>query len=280
MRNIFLIIRRYFNFLFFVVLQIMALYFLFSYNKFHEAAWMEVAHEVTGSVGGRYSNITNYFHLKQTNEQLAKANEGLRRQLYSQFQGPDSTQQLVTDTLALDSAGKPMKYIWRPAMVVYNTTALPNNTLTIERGENQGVKKDMGVISASGVVGRVISTSSNYAVVMSMLHRQSNISSKLKKSGETGTVLWDGINPSYVIMNNIPKSVQVAPGDSIVTSQYSYTFPPGILVGTVAEIVENKSSNFYTLKVKTATNFNNVERVLVIENRLKEEQKMLEAASK
>src|SRR5690348_1113204 len=104
MRNIFLIIRRYFNFLFFVVLQIMALYFLFSYNKFHEAAWMEVAHEVTGSVGGRYSNITNYFHLKQTNAELAKANEALRRQLYAQMQGPDTTQQHITDTLALDSS--------------------------------------------------------------------------------------------------------------------------------------------------------------------------------
>lgn len=280
MRNIFLIIRRYFNFLFFIVLQIMALYFLFSYNKFHEAAWMEVAHEVTGSVGGRYTNITNYFHLKKTNEELAKANESLRRQLYSQMQGPDTTQQFITDTLALDSTGAPKKYIWRPALVVYNTTALPNNTLTIERGENQGVRKDMGVISASGVVGRVISTSNNYAVVMSLLNRQSNISSKLKKTGETGIVQWDGINPAFVIMNNIPKSVQVAPGDSVVTSQYSYLFPPGILVGTVAEVVENKSSNFYTLKLRTATNFNNVERVLVIENRLKDEQKMLEAASK
>jgi rod shape-determining protein MreC len=280
MRNFFLIIRRYFNFLFFVVLQIMALYFLFSYNKFHEAAWMEVAHEVTGSVGGRYANITNYFHLKKTNEELVKANEGLRRQLFSQMKGPDTTQQSITDTLAIDSTGAPMKYIWRPALVVYNTTALPNNTLTIERGENQGVRKDMGVISASGVVGRVISTSNNYAVVMSLLNRQSNISSKLKKTGETGIVQWDGINPAYVIMNNIPKNVLVAPGDSVVTSQYSYLFPPGILVGTVAEIVENKSSNFYTLKLRTATNFNHVERVLVIENRLKVEQKRLEEASK
>lgn len=253
---------------------------LFSYNKFHESAWMEVAHEVTGSVGGRYANITNYFHLKKTNEELAKANEGLRRQLYSHMQGPDTTQQLITDTLALDSTGSPMKYTWLPAMVVYNTTSLPNNTLTIERGESQGVRKDMGVISASGVVGRVISTSNNYAVVMSLLNRQSNISSKLKKTGETGIVLWDGIDPAYVTMNNIPKNVSVAPGDSVVTSQYSYLFPSGILVGTVAEIVEDRASNFYTLKLRTATNFNHVERVLVIENRLRDEQKMLEAASK
>jgi rod shape-determining protein MreC len=258
----------------------MALYFLFSYNKFHEAAWMEVAHEVTGRVGGRYTNVTNYFHLKKTNEDLTKANEMLRRQLASQFQGPDTTQQLVVDTLNFDTTGKHLKYLWLPANVVYNTVSLPNNTLTIERGLNQGVHTDMGVIGSTGVVGRIISTSGNYAVVMSMLNRNSNISSKLKKTGETGIVQWDGINPLYVLMNNIPKNVVVAIGDSVVTSQYSYLFPPGILVGTVAEVVENKSSNFVTLKLKTATNFFNVEKVLVIENRLKDEQKMLEAASK
>ena len=280
MRNIFLIIRRYFNFLLFLVLQIVSLYMLFSYNKFHEAAWMEVAHEVTGRVGGRYTNITNYFHLKKTNEELARANEMLRNELTAQYVGPDTTQKLVTDTLQVDSVKTVRKYIWRPAMVVYNTVSLPNNTLTLERGENQGVRKDMGVIGPMGVVGIVISTSNNYAVVMSMLNRQSNISAKLKNTGDIGVVFWDGVNPSYVIMNNVPKNVPVAVGDSIVTSQYSYHFPPGILLGTIAEVVDNKSSNFYTLRLKTATNFYNLERVLVVENTLKNEQKMLEAATK
>jgi rod shape-determining protein MreC len=280
MRNIFLIIRRYFNFLFFLVLQIMALYLLFSYNKFHESAWLEVAHEVTGSVGGRYNNITYYFNLKKTNEELVKANEALRNQLTQQYKGPDTSATTITDTISYDSSGTFRKYVWRPAKVVYNIISLPNNTLTIERGENQGVRKDMGVLSPSGVVGTVISTSANYAVVMSMLNRQSRISSKLKKTGETGIVQWDGISPMYVIMNNIPKSVPVAVGDSVVTSHYSYLFPPGMLVGTIAEVVENKSSNFYTLKLKTATNFYSVEHVMVVENVLKDEQKKLEAATK
>jgi rod shape-determining protein MreC len=279
-RNIFLIIRRYFNFLFFIVLQIMALYLLFSYNKYHESAWLEVAHEVTGRVGGKYNNITYYFHLKKTNEELVKANELLRNQLTQQYTGPDTSVKVVQDTVSYDSSGGFHKYIWRQAKVVNNTVSLPNNMLTIERGENQGVKKDMGVISPSGVVGTVISTSGNYAVVMSMLNRQSRISSKLKKTGETGIVLWDGINPGFVIMNNIPKNVVVAIGDSVVTSNYSYLFPPDILVGTVAEIVENKSSNFYTLRLKTATNFFSVEHVMVVENVLKDEQKRLEAATK
>jgi rod shape-determining protein MreC len=279
-RNIFLIIRRYFNFLFFVVLQAVALYILFQYNKFHEAAFMGVANELTGRVSGKYDNITYYFHLKTTNEALVKENEELRNKLKANFADPDTTRQLVQDSIPYDTLGHTRRFLWRPAKVVNNSVIFQNNTLTIARGENQGVKRDMGVISPQGVVGIVINTSGNYAVVMSLLHRQMHLSAKLKKTGEAGTVTWDGLDPSYITMSRVPKSIPVVKGDSIVTSAYLADFPEGIMVGTVSEVVEDKSSNFYTLRLKPATNFYNVEYVTVIENLQKDEQKKLEEASK
>lgn len=277
MRNIFLFIRRYFNFVFFVVLQIAALYILFHYNKFHEAVFSGFANEITGNVGGKYSNVTNYFHLKSTNDALYKENAELRNRLFSNFDRPDTTQKLIQDTIAYDTLGHFRKYLWRPAKVVNNSVSLPNNTLTIDRGENQGVHKNMGVISANGVVGVVINTSSNYAIVMSLLHRQSKISASLKKTGETGQVLWDGTSPLYITLKNVPKSAQVAKGDSVITSPYaSYRFPQGILIGTVMEIVDDKTSSFYTLRLKPATNFFNVQYVTVVENLQKEEPVKLE----
>ena len=280
MRNIFLFIRRYFNFLFFVVMQIVALYILFHYNTFHEAAFMGVANEVTGNINQRYNNIETYFSLKKTNEALARENEELRNRLRNNFDPADTSSKAVTDTVASDTTGHFRKYLFRSAKVVNNSVGFPNNYLTIHRGENQGVKKDMGVISPNGIAGTVIYTSENFAVVMSLLHSQSRISAKVKKSGETGQVLWDGKDPSYVTMINLPKSVPIVKGDTIVTSQYSSRFPQGIMVGTVAEIVNDQSSNFYTLRLKTATNFYSVEYVNVIENLQKEEQKKLEEATK
>jgi rod shape-determining protein MreC len=276
-RNIFLFIRRYFNFVFFVVLQIAALYILFHYNKFHEAVFSNFANEITGNVGGKYNNITYYFHLKSTNDALAKENEELRNKLLSNFEKPDSTQKAIQDTLPYDTLGHYRKYIYRSAKVVNNTVSLPNNTMTIHRGENQGVHKNMGVISSGGVVGVVINTSSNYAVVMTLLHRQSKISASLKKTGETGQVLWDGTSPLYITLKNVPKSAQVVKGDSVVTSPYaSYRFPQGILIGTVMEIVDDKTSSFYTIRLKPATNFFNVEFVTVVENLQNDEQAKLE----
>jgi rod shape-determining protein MreC len=275
-RNIFLFIRRYFNFVFFVVLQIAALYILFHYNKFHEAVFSGVANELTGNIGGKYTNITYYFHLKSTNDQLAKENEELRNKLLANFERPDTTQKLVTDTIPYDTLGHFRKYLYRSARVVNNSVSLPNNTFTINRGENEGVHKNMGVISPNGVAGVVINTSNNYAVVMSLLHRQTKISASLKKTGETGKVLWDGTSPLYITLKDIPKSAQVAKGDSVVTSPYASHFPPGILIGTVMDIVDDKTSSFYTLRLKPATNFFNVQFVMVVENLLKDEQAKLE----
>lgn len=280
MRNIFLFIRRYVNFLFFVVLQIVALSFLFRYNRFHEAAFMGVANEITGRVGGQYNNIEYYFHLKKTNEALVNENGELRNQLKINFQTADTTQRLVTDTIPYDTLGRTRKYIWRPAKVVNNTITLQNNYLTIERGLAQGVKKDMGVIGPTGIVGTVVDVSDNYAVVMSLLHRQSRVSAKMKKSGERGIIQWDGENPFFVTMTNVPKDQEVKKGDTVLTSQYSYLFPQGIMVGTVSSIIEDKTSSFYTLRIKPSTNFYNIEYVTVVENTMKDEQQKLEEASR
>lgn len=280
MRNIFLFIRRYFNFLFFLVLQIVALSFLFRYNKFHEAAFMDVANELTGRVSSRYSNIEYYFHLKKTNESLAAQNEQLLNNLKSNFQAADSISTLVVDTTRIDTFGTMRRYIWRGARVVNNSVSLQNNYITIHRGEKQGVRKDMGVISPDGLVGMVVNTSDNFSVVMTMLNRQSSVSAKLKKTGEIGKIQWDGKSPDYVTMINIPKSAPVSKGDSIVTSGYSLSFPAGVLIGTVTDIIEENTTSFVTLTVKPSTNFYNVEYVTVVENLQKDEQKKLEEAAR
>lgn len=280
MRNIFLFIRRYFNFLFFLVLQIIALSFLFRYNKFHEAAFMGVANELTGRVNSKYSNVEYYFHLKNENERLAAENERLLNAMKPSFQSPDSTTQIFTDTSKFDTTGAVRRFLYRSARVVNNSVSLQNNYITIHRGEKQGVRKDMGVVSSSGIVGVVVNTSENFSVVMTMLSRQSSVSAKLLKSGEVGKIQWDGETPDRVTMINIPKSAPVAKGDSVITSGYSLSFPPNVMVGTIAEIINDNSSNFYTLKIKPSTNFYNVEYVNVVENLQRDEQKKLEEAAR
>ena len=280
MRNVFLFIRKYANFLFFLVLQITALSFLFRYNKYHEAAFMSVAGDWTGSFSKRYNSVEYYFQLKKVNEQLAAENTRLNQQLKSNFTEPDVAGRTFNDTLRTDSLRLVRRYTYLSARVVGGTVSTQNNFMTINRGLKQDVKPDMGVMSPQGIVGTVVNVSDNYSSVMIMLHRQFKVVVKLKKGGDRGTIEWDGTSPSYVTLKGIPKSARVAKGDSVLTSPTSSLFPGDLMVGTIDEIVEDKSSNIYTLKVRPATNFFNIEYVYVISNSQLVEQRKLEDSTR
>jgi rod shape-determining protein MreC len=279
MRNVFLFIRRHFNFLFFLVLQIIALSFLFRFNKFHEAAFLNVSTEITGRFYERYNSVEYYFQLKKTNESLVQENLRLRQQLKENYEAPDSNRRLIRDTIRADSHYM-VKYTILEAKVVNNTTLLQANYLTIHRGFDQGVRPNMGVTGPQGIVGSVVNVSKNFATVQSMLHYQFKAVVKLKYSNEIGTIQWDGVSPSYVTLKNIPKSVKVQIGDSVVTTQLGGTWPANLMVGTVSQVVPDNSTNFYTLKIKPATNFGTIEYVYVIDNTQYGEQKMLEDSTR
>jgi len=276
MRNVFLFIRRYFNFLFFLVLQILALTFLFRYNKFHEAAFNGVAGEVVGKINEKYNNVEYYFKLKKTNEALVHENVHLRSLLKSNYESSDTTQKIIVDSIRVDSLLKFQKYIYYDARVVGGSLSGQTNYFDIHRGTKQGMRKDMGVVGPLGIVGRIMDVSDNYAVVMSVLSRQFKVKAKLKKSGENGTIEWDGSSTSYIQMRDIPKSTLIKKGDTVLTSELSSIYPPNIMVGTVDGLVTDNSSNFYTLRLKTATNFLNVQHVYVIDDLQKAERIKLE----
>ena len=280
MRNVFLFIGRHFNFLFFLVLQIIALSFLFRFNKYHEAAFLNVSTELTGRINERYNNIEYYFQLKKTNESLVQENLTLRQQLKENYEAPDSLRRMINDTIKVDTGRSILKYRILEAKVVNNSVMAMANYLTIHRGFDQGVRPNMGVTGPQGIVGSVVNVSKNFATVQSMLHYQFGVVAKLQNSRETGTISWNGQSPLFVTMKNIPKSVKVNIGDTVVTSQISSLFPANLMVGTVADIVPDPSSNFYTLKVRTATNFSTLEYVYVIDNLQYDEQKRLEDSTR
>ncbi len=278
MKNIFLFIRRYFNFLFFLVLQIISFVLLVNYNETHETAYGNIANEVIGSVNLQYNKVQSFFHLKEANRQLAEENARLKNLLGLDFEGPDTMRLAIVDSLVRDTLMRQRKFVWLPAKVVSNTTSSQTNYLTLHRGSNQGIEKDMAVIGPDGVVGIVIDVSENFSRVMSLLHRNSKVSSMLKKNNVTGSVDWDGRDPEYLTLRNIPRSIKVAKGDTVVTSSYSANFPSHMMVGTIEAIAADPSSNSYTLRLKAATNFFSIQNVNVVKNVQWAEQRRLEAA--
>lgn len=280
MRNIFLFIRRYFNFLFFLLLQVFSIYLIIHYNKFHNAVGSIYMNEVTGMVNKQYNKIDNFIQLNKSNEAFKTENERLHNILKQNFVSPDTINKVVADSIPYDTLGNKRKWLYQAAKVVSNSVTSQNNFLVLSRGAAQQIRKDEGVIDANNaVVGIVTDVSDNYAVVMSMLHRDSRISVKLKKGGDAGQVLWDGKEPNSLSLIDIRKSAKVAKGDSVLSSGMTPTFPYGILVGIIDEVKPDKSTNNYIIKIKSAANYYNLQYVYVIDNLQRDEiNKLLEKA--
>lgn len=267
MRNIFLFIRRYFNFLLFLILQGISIFLIISYSNHHYAAFGRVANNVTGNINNRYSSVQHYFYLKRTNDSLLKANEVLYNKLKNNFALPDSTTRSYVDSIRIDSILQYRKYTYLGARVVSNSVSTPNNFIVLDRGKKAGIKEGMGVVDPNNaVVGIITETTDDYSVVMSLLHKDSHISGKLKKGEETGTLSWDGKEPNLVSLTNIPKSARISVGDSVITSGFSTTFPKGIMLGRVEGVYKEASSNYYKVKFFTAANFHNLPYAYVIQN--------------
>lgn len=261
-----------------MVLQILSLVLLVKYNQTHQAAYAGVANEVTGHFSDQYNKVQNYFHLKENNRLLLEENTRLKNLMGISFESADSSRVKVLDSLVRDTLGRQRKYIWLPAKVINNTVSNQMNYLTLHRGAKQGVIKDMAVVGPQGIVGTVIEISDNYCRVMSLLHRNSKVSSMLKKSRTIGSVEWDGKDPHFITLRNIPKSIPLSKGDSVVTSNYSANFPSDLLVGTIVDITKDAASSFYIIRLRTATNFYSLEYVNLVENAQWDEQRRLEAS--
>ncbi len=276
MRNVFLFIRRYFNLLTFLALQFIALSFLVRYNNFHRASFLGIANELTGKINTQYNKAEDFLYLQEENKRVHAMNDSLLNLLSSNYLKPDTTQKIVRDSVQYDTLSGYRRFIWRQAMVVFNSVNEQKNYLQINRGSKQGIKDNMAVIGSDGsAVGIVVNVSDNFSQVMSLLHVQSKVNASLKKSVEFGTIEWDGKDPRFVLLKGIPKSVDVKNGDTVLTSVYSYNFPPGLMLGTVQEVIKDNSSSFFVLKIKTATNFYKIQQVFVIENLQRDEQTKL-----
>jgi rod shape-determining protein MreC len=275
-RNIFLFLRRYTNLILFLLLQGFSIYLIVHYSRYHNAVFSKTSNQVTGKINQQYNRITAYFRLKKTNDSLVAANEKLYNTLKADFNFPDTTSKFIIDSLKVDSLEKFRKYRYYPAKVVYNSVASQNNFIVLGRGASQNIKQGMGVIDPnSGVVGVVTEVSAGYAVVMSLLHKDSHLSGKLLKGGETGTLNWDGKTPNIISLTGIPKGTKVAKGDTIISSGFSTSIPKGMMMGMIDEVKSDKSTNNHLIKFKTAANFYNIEFVYVIENLQSEDIKAI-----
>lgn len=152
------------------------------------------------------------------------------------------------------------------ATVIGKDTGNWFNIFTINKGSDDGVEKDMNVISGGGLVGIVYDVGKNYAKVRSIIDDESSVSVSFANTSDTGIVSGDLklIEEGVMNITEILADAEVSEGDMIVTSQISDKFLPGILVGYVTEISKNPDELTQSGKIIPVVDFQHIDEVLVI----------------
>jgi rod shape-determining protein MreC len=192
------------------------------------------------------------------------------------------TSKIAINQLKDSLKSKGIGYTFVEAEIIDNSTTKLNNYITINKGYNSGIHAGLGVISITGqgVIGIVRKVTKNYAVIMSILHQDINVSAKIKRNNYFGLIKWDGKYENTLSLTSIPKHAEVKRGDTIVTSGFSGMFPAGIMIGTVDTFHLGSGSNFYNIDVKPVTNISSLQQALIVHNLVKPELDSLNIATK
>lgn len=262
--NIFQFLYKHLNWIVFIVLEIICFVLLFSYNSFQGSVYLSTANEVTARLLSGKDRVTSYFGLAEKNLALVEQNAQLQQRIM-ELEMMNARHHL--DSLSETAVIKRIHhtgYRITPAQVVDKSINKVDNYLTLNRGTADGVMPEMGVMSIDGVVGIVYKCTEHYSLVMPLLNGNSSISCKVYGSDYFGYLRWQGGDPRYAMLHDLPRYSNVEPGDTIVTSGSSSFFPEGVMVGTVVETYPSVDGLYMTLKVALSTSFAQLEHVFVI----------------
>lgn len=260
-------------FLLFIGLEVLSIVLVVQNNEYPKSATFASTNRVVASVYSLTHTVTDYFHLRTENEDLAEENVALRNQI-TQLEACLAEQ---PDSLGLFHITSPFSFI--SAQVINQTAHQQKNFLTINKGEQDGVLPDRGVISKDGVVGVVATVSDHYALVIPILNPAFAVSCKIKRNGYIGSLQWDGLDYRYAQLTDIARHIEVKEGDTIVTSGVSDLFVADIPVGVIEKDELNESDAYHQIKVALAVDFRRLTNVCVVQNQDREEIEQLEEQS-
>lgn len=263
------IVQRIFIAVVFILLEVAALLML-SHNNQLQRLWIaRISHGFMARTWGTTQAISDYFSLKGQNDRLALENDSLQRIVRS-YELAAKEADPASRPVMMDNG---FNYI--PATIIKSSSNTQHNYLIIDKGSEDGVARNSGVITSDGVIGIVDAVSPHYSYAISFLNTELFISARLGESGAVGPLAWDGTSSDGAILKEIPLQFKFEPGDTVYTSGYSSIFPPDIPIGVAGESkIINGATN--EIKVRLFQNHKALKYVTVVGNTRAEEIEAIE----
>lgn len=276
MRALFNFLVKHNDWFLFLLLEGISLVLIVRFNNYQGATFFTSAGSVAGNVYSVFMDANRYFHLKKENDGLLAQNVTLTRELTElkeQFAELRNNEALQKDSLVHSIKSG---YTFLTANIINNSLNSVNNFITLNKGSDDGVRPEMGVFNSDGIVGVVYLTSKNRSIVIPLLNSKSSVSCRVKGSDSFCSLSWDGGDPRYSNLIDLPRYAQFETGDTVVTSGFSSIFPGDLPVGTVEKIEDSADGMFYTVRVKLFVDFSSLTSVFIVGNESYEEQSKLE----
>ena len=260
-------------FILFLLLEVFAVIFTIQSHSFHKSKFVNSANFLSGGIYNKINNFKELLNLKKENERLNEENVYLKNLL-----NLEDKEIIQHDLTVIDTFKYKQKYNFTAAKVINNNYRKNNNYLTINKGANQGLGSDLGVINSKGIVGITKSVSGNYATVLSILNVNSRINAKLLNSDHYGSLSWDNLDYNIVQLLDLPIQADIYRGDTVVTGGKSTIFPEGIPIGTIKDF-KTLNNNYEYINILLFNDMSSIGNVQVIKNFDKIEIQTLEEKS-
>ena len=252
------------NLIIYLFLSFVTFNYLYNNSSVHYSGFGKVGTFISGSTSSIYSYINSYFNLRQENNKLIEENLQLKKN-ESQFIDKSDTRDISDSKIDKTISAK----------VILNSINKSKNIIVINKGELNGITKEMGVISSKGVVGIIKNITDNYSSIVSLLNTDLKINAILKNTSTIGSISWNGLDPKVVQLNDIPLSSSIKLGDTIITGGMSFYFPKGIPIGRIENYNNTSLEGYYSIDVSIFNDFSSLSNLYILQRSDNDEIKSL-----
>jgi rod shape-determining protein MreC len=217
-------------------------------------------------IGDMVDGYVDLVHVRKENEELKKKIQSLTFALNQLREEAEANERLRRLLNFSKSRELPML----PARVVGRDSTGWFKTLLIDKGEKEGVDKNMAVVNDLGVVGRIIAVSTNYAKVLLVIDRNSAVDALIQESRYKG--ILEGEGDKLCSLKYISPLHKVEKGERVVTSGMSRVFPKCLPLGSIEKVEPESGTMFQKILVRPNVDFSRLEEVLVITERQPEKK--------
>jgi len=255
----------------FVILEVAAFGILRGTGGVQDKWISRASHRTMGMLWGMGNDFSRYFSLREENKRLIEENFRLHTKLeaigYRQTQAESDSR-----IEGLDSIGT---FRFTSARVVKMSTNSQHNYIILDKGSEDGIVPNSGIISSDGVIGVVGAVGKHYCYGITLLNSGLSVSARLGKTGTVGPLRWNGWDTNKAELREIPLHIDVPNGEVVYTSGFSAIYPPDLQLGTVSGMKKNDGTSQIAV-VDLFQDFTTLRNVLIVTNLAKKEIEELE----